>query len=127
MTKLRAAFIAAVAGGVVLGAGVANADVIDLDEPGLGAGGIDAAAIGELGDTDHGECVKDVIDLPALNACEDANGRIIMDLPALKLVGPGGSKGTDALPETGANVGDIFALGAAAAGAGALAIRRLRF
>lgn len=93
-------------------------------------GGLEAAAIGELGDTTVTPPFEKVLDLPALNVDRDAEGRIIMDLPGLKLVGP--AKGAKAapppgkLPVTGANVGDIFALGMAALSGGGLLARRLR-
>jgi hypothetical protein len=107
---------------VVLGlafGGSALAQVEDM--PGLG--GLEAPALGELGNTEHGPCVKDLIDLPAVGACEDAAGRVIMDLPALKLVGPAAPK---KLPVTGVNVGDLAAMGAAALAGGAMLIRRVR-
>lgn len=105
-------------------------------------GGLEAAAIGELGNASHGPCVRDLLDLPALNACEDAHGRVIMDLPALKLVGPAKARadaptpgrpgpgrpgaGPRTLPTTGVNAGDMLALGMAALSSGGVLLRRLR-
>ena len=112
---------------VILGlafGGSALAQVGDL--PGMnatGLGGLEAPAVGELGNTAHGPCVKELLDMPAIGACEDAAGRVIMDLPALKLVGPAAPK---KLPETGANVGDFAAIGAAALAGGAALTRRVR-
>jgi LPXTG-motif cell wall-anchored protein len=83
-------------------------------------GGLEAPAVGELGDTTHGECVEDLLNIPALDSCRDAEGRIIMDLPALKLVSP------RALPATGLNTEDFAAIGAVALAAGAVLLRRVR-
>ncbi len=141
--KLKAMVLVAVTG-VFLGMG--STAFAQLGLPGDGVadgatgGGLEAAAIGEMGDTDHGPCVEDVLDLPALEVCEDAEGHLIMDLPGLKLVGPGdgaadatpaptaspGPAGPDRLPVTGVNVGDIFALGMAALSGGGVLLRRLR-
>ncbi len=122
-TKFRVLVVAAFAAVIGLGfAGSAFAQVGDL--PGMdaaGVGGLEAPAVGELGNTEHGPCVKDLIDLPAVGACEDAEGRVIMDLPALKLVGP-----PSKLPETGVNVGDFAAMGSAALAAGFALVRRVR-
>ena len=123
--KVRVLVVAGIAAifGLAFG-GSALAQVGDL--PGMGTtgtGGLEAPALGELGDTTHGPCVKDLLDLPAVGACEDAAGRVIMDLPALKLVGPAAPQ---KLPETGANVGDFAAIGAAALAGGAALIRRVR-
>ncbi len=93
------------------------------DLPGMGTantGGLEAPAVGELGDTTHGECVEDLLNIPALDSCRDAEGRIIMDLPALKLVSP------RALPATGLNTEDFAAIGAVALAAGAVLLRRVR-
>ncbi len=105
-------------------------------------GGLKAAAVGELGDAEHGPCVKDLMDLPALRACEDAHGRAVLDLPALKLVGPtkkhhekvhapkrhahGHGHAPRRLPTTGVNVGDMLAMGMAALSGGGVLLRRLR-
>lgn len=93
----------------------------DPDAP----GGIQMPAVPELGNDEHGECVRDLLDLPALNSCEDEEGRVIMDLPALNLVGPEAAA-PRALPETGVNVGDFAAMGGAALAAGAALMRRVR-
>jgi hypothetical protein len=96
------------------------------EEPGgdpTAPGGIQMPAIPELGNDEHGPCVRDLLDLPALESCEDAEGRVIMDLPALNLVGPEAPK---KLPVTGVNVGDLAAMGAAALAGGAALSRRVR-
>jgi LPXTG-motif cell wall-anchored protein len=67
--------------------------------------------------------VEELLNLPALDSCRDAEGRVIMDLPALKLVGPAAPK---ALPATGVNAGDFAAMGGAALAAGAVLLRRVR-
>lgn len=142
--KLKALVLVAMTG-VFLGMG--STAFAQLGLPGDGVadgatgGGLEAAAIGEMGDTEHGPCVEDILDLPALNVCADAQGRVIMDLPALKLVGPGAAPADatpaptaaprapgapDRLPVTGVNVGDIFALGMAALSGGGVLLRRLR-
>ena len=127
MSKVRmlvvAAFIAVF--GLAFG-GSALAQVGDL--PGMdtaeeNTGGLEAPAVGELGDTSHGPCVEELLNLPALDSCRDAAGRVIMDLPALKLVGPAAPR---ALPETGVNVGDFAAMGGVALAAGAALLRRVR-
>lgn len=88
-------------------------------------GGLEAAAIGEMGDTTVTPPLTKVLDLPALGIDRDANGRIVMDLPGLKLVGPGGGAPSK-LPTTGANAGDLFAAGMAALSAGGVLARRVR-
>ena len=125
--KVKATLIATIA--VVFGglmAGQAFAQVGNL--PGMGSansstGGLIAPALGNLGDTSHGPCVQQLLNMPALNSCRDANGKVIMDLPALTLVGPAAPK---KLPATGANTGDIAAIGAAALAAGFVLLRRVR-
>ena len=125
--KVKATQIAAIA--VVFGglmAGQAFAQVGSL--PGMGTangatGGLIAPALGNMGDTSHGPCVQQLLNMPALNSCRDANGKVIMDLPALTLVGPAAPK---KLPATGANTGDIAAIGAAALAAGFVLLRRVR-
>lgn len=91
-------------------------------------GGIQAPATGELGNDEHGPCVRDLLDLPALGACEDAEGRVVMDLPALNLVGPRRAEpaAPRRLPVTGVNVGDFAAIGAAALAGGFVLLRRVR-
>jgi LPXTG-motif cell wall-anchored protein len=93
-------------------------------------GGLEAAAVGTLGDTTTTPPFTKVLDLPALNVDRDAMGRIVMDLPGLKLVSrPHGAAGAGApakLPKTGANVGDLFAAGMAALSTGGVLARRLK-
>lgn len=128
-TKDRVAIIAALVGALMLAFGGAASAQMDL--PGMGSandatgGGLEGPALGELGDTEHGECEEELLDIPALDACEDAEGRVIMDLPGLKLVGPADDD-EPTLPETGANVGDIAAMGMAALAGGGVLLRRLR-
>ena len=125
--KVKATLIAAIA--VVFGglmAGQAFAQVGNLPAMGTAnssTGGLIAPALGNLGDTSHGPCVQQLLNMPALNSCRDANGKVIMDLPALTLVGPAAPK---RLPATGANTGDIAAIGAAALAAGFVLLRRVR-
>jgi LPXTG-motif cell wall-anchored protein len=125
--KVKATLIAAIA--VVFGglmAGQAFAQVGNLPAMGTAnssTGGLIAPALGNLGDTSHGPCVQQLLNMPALNSCRDANGKVIMDLPALTLVGPAAPK---KLPATGANTGDIAAIGAAALAAGFVLLRRVR-
>lgn len=92
-------------------------------------GGVGVPAIPELGNLEHGECVEDLLNLPALNSCVDAQGRVIMDLPAVNLVGPRPGRPAAQprrLPVTGVNVGDFAAIGAAALAGGAALVRRVR-
>jgi hypothetical protein len=99
------------------------------EEPGgdpTAPGGIQMPAIPELGNDEHGPCARDLLDLPALKSCEDAEGRVIMDLPALNLVGPKAPTAPKKLPVTGVNVGDFAAMGGAALAAGAALMRRVR-
>jgi LPXTG-motif cell wall-anchored protein len=125
--KLKATLIAAIA--VVFGglmAGQAFAQVGNLPAMGTAngsTGGLIAPALGNMGDTSHGPCVQQLLNMPAMNSCRDANGKVIMDLPALTLVGPAAPK---KLPATGANTGDIAAIGAAALAAGFVLLRRVR-
>ena len=123
--KIKGLLIAGVV--AVFGLAFAGSALAQLgDLPGMGAsntGGLEAPAVGELGDTTHGECVEDLLDIPALGACRDAEGRIIMDLPALKLVSPAGPS---RLPATGLNTEDFAAIGAVALAAGAVLLRRVR-
>ncbi len=106
-------------GGAALAGGPIG-DLPGMDAAGANTGGLEAPAVGELGDASHGPCVEDLLDIPALGACRDAEGRIIMDLPALKLVSP------RALPATGLNTEDFAAIGAVALAAGAVLLRRVR-
>ena len=79
----------------------------------------------------HEDCVENVMDLPALNVCKDAQGRHILDLPAIgalrepaptKAPAPASGK----LPKTGVDVEDFAAIGLAALAGGAVLLRRLR-
>lgn len=127
--KLKVLMVAGIT--AILGltmAGSASAQIGDL--PGMGTagantGGLEAPAVGELGDTNHGPCVEELLNMPAIDSCRDAAGRVIMDLPALKLVGPAGAA-PKKLPVTGMNVGDFAAIGAAAMVAGFVMLRRVR-
>lgn len=96
----------------------------------LGFGG--AAFAQQTGSTDPMEdCVEDVLDLPALNVCKDAQGRHLMELPAIGVLreptpttAPTG--GGKALPKTGVDVKDFAAVGLAALAGGTVLLRRLR-
>ena len=123
--KVKATLIAAIA--VVFGglmAGQAFAQLPAMGTANSATGGLIAPALGNLGDTSHGPCVQQLLNMPALNSCRDANGKVIMDLPALTLVGP--ANAPKRLPATGANTGDIAAIGAAALAAGFVLLRRVR-
>ena len=77
------------------------------------------------------DCVEEVMDLPALNVCKDAQGRHLLDLPAIgTLREPLPSKqpaaGTGKLPKTGMHTEDFMAVGGAALAAGFVLLRRLR-
>jgi LPXTG-motif cell wall-anchored protein len=123
--KLKVTLIAAIA--VVFGglmAGQAMAQLPAMGTANNATGGLIAPALGNLGDTSHGPCVQQLLNMPALNSCRDANGKVIMDLPALTLVGPAAAPRR--LPATGANTGDIAAIGAAALAAGFVLLRRVR-
>lgn len=98
-----------------------------------------AFAQSPLDDVPEEECAEQLLDLPALNACETADGRVVMDLPALRLVEPKGldkepepapvvkhDHGPGKLPRTGVNVGDLAAMGLAALAGGGVLVRRLR-
>ena len=124
MTKVKILVVAAIATMGLAFAGSAFAQVPDL--PGMGTakantGGLEAPAVGELGNTDHGPCVEQLLNLPAVDSCRDAAGHVIMDLPALKLVSP-----AEKLPTTGVNTGDFAALGAAVLAAGFVLLRKVR-
>lgn len=127
--KIKTALVVGVA--AVLGlafTGTASAQIGDL--PGMGTaganqGGLEAPAVGELGDTEHGPCVEELLNMPAIDSCRDAAGRVIMDLPALKLVGPA-EAAPKRLPATGLNVGDFAAMGGAVLAAGFALLRRVR-
>lgn len=131
--RTRAAVLAVLAA-LALAAGgsaLAQLDLPGMDSADESTGGLIGPAVGAMGQTEHGECVKDLLNLPALDACEDAEGRVVMDLPGLTLVSPPDffeqpSKPDDALPKTGVNVGDVAAIGMAALGIGGVFLRRLR-
>jgi LPXTG-motif cell wall-anchored protein len=78
------------------------------------------------------DCVENVMDLPALNVCKDAQGRHLLDLPAIgTLREPLPAKapttgGTGKLPKTGMHTEDFMAIGGAALAAGFVLLRRLR-
>jgi len=77
------------------------------------------------------DCVEEVMDLPALNVCKDAQGRHLLDLPAIGVLRePATPKpatgGTGKLPKTGMHTEDFMALGGAVMAAGFVLLRRLR-
>jgi LPXTG-motif cell wall-anchored protein len=140
----RMAVVAFAAAALVLvGAGAASAQGVDLG-PGLSTannatgGGLEAAAVGQMGNTQFDEAsAVPVLDLPALNVDQDAQGRIRMDLPGLTLFGPSKAAAPPvappaapgpgpALPKTGVSVVDVLAMGMAALTSGGLLVRRLR-
>ena len=98
---------------------------------GFAVGG-SALAQGDLPLDAPEDCVENVMDLPALNVCKDAQGRHILDLPA---IGPlrepaapaaPADEGDRALPKTGLHTEDFAAIGLAALAGGAVLMRRLR-
>lgn len=123
--KLKVLMVTGLA--VIFGLAVGGPAHALFDDPPGGNGGDDGGvglpAIPELGDLEHGPCVRDLLNLPALDSCVDEAGRVIMDLPAVNLVGPTPPK---KLPVTGVNVGDFAAMGAAALAGGAALVRRVR-
>jgi LPXTG-motif cell wall-anchored protein len=130
--RLKVLLVAVAA--AVLGVGFASSAFAQLG-PGTGTadkatGGLMAPALNSLGNTEHGPCVSQLLDLPALGACKDAQGRVIMDLPGLTLVGPPEAKAkapaARPLPKTGVNVADFAALGLAALAGGSVLLRRMR-
>lgn len=79
------------------------------------------------------DCVENVMDLPALNVCKDAQGRHLLDLPAIGTLReplpskqPAPAAGTGRLPKTGMHTEDFMAVGGAALAAGFVLLRRLR-
>jgi LPXTG-motif cell wall-anchored protein len=77
------------------------------------------------------DCVEEVMDLPALNVCKDAQGRHLLDLPAIgvlrePLPAAKPATGTGKLPKTGMHTEDFMAIGGAALAAGFVLLRRLR-
>ena len=126
--KVRLAMIACLTAVFGLAFG-GSAFALFPEEPGgdpQAPGGIQQPAIPELGNDEHGECVRDLLNIPAIDACEDAAGRVIMDLPALNLVGPKRPAAPKRLPVTGVDTGDFAAMGAAAMVAGFVILRRVR-
>jgi LPXTG-motif cell wall-anchored protein len=128
--KVRVLVVTALAAIIGLGL-VGPAFALFPENPGgdpTAPGGIQMPAIPELGNDEHGECVRDLLDLPALKSCEDAEGRVIMDLPALNLVGPKAARhaAPRKLPVTGVNAGDLAAIGAAVLAGGMVLLRRVR-
>lgn len=93
-----------------------------------------ASAQGDLPLDAPEDCVENVMDLPALNVCKDAQGRHILDLPAIGPLREPAPAATPApapaadrkLPKTGMNVEDFAAIGLAALAGGAVLLRRLR-
>ena len=126
--KVRVLVVTALA--AIIGLGLSGpALALFPEEPGgdpTAPGGIQMPAIPELGNDEHGECVRDLLNLPALNSCEDAQGRVIMDLPALNLVGPAAKAPPRKLPVTGVNAGDLAAIGSAVLAGGMVLLRRVR-
>jgi LPXTG-motif cell wall-anchored protein len=130
--RLKVLFVASAAALLAVGLGGMAFAAGPLG-PGTGTvGGLIGPALNNLGNTEHGPCVQQLLDLPALNSCRDAQGRVIMDLPGLTLVGPpspapkAAPVTSRALPHTGANVGDFAAIGLAALACGAVLLRRMR-
>jgi LPXTG-motif cell wall-anchored protein len=79
------------------------------------------------------DCVENVLDLPALNVCKDAQGRHILDLPGMgplrepaPTTTPAPAPASKKLPKTGMHVEDFAAVGLAALAGGAVLLRRLR-
>ena len=96
---------------------------------GFAGGSAFAQSAGDLPIDAPEDCVENVMDLPALNVCKDAQGRHILDLPAIgALREPATPKpaSTGSLPKTGMEVEDFAAIGMAAAAGGAVLLRRRR-
>lgn len=81
----------------------------------------------------HEDCVENVMDLPALNVCKDAQGRHILELPAIgALREPAPTKAAPKaragrkLPKTGVDAEDFAAIGLATLAGGAVLLRRLK-
>jgi LPXTG-motif cell wall-anchored protein len=76
------------------------------------------------------DCVENVMDLPALNVCKDAQGRHILNLPAIgslrEPATPQPAPARGSLPKTGLHTEDFAAIGMAALAGGAVLLRRLR-
>lgn len=108
------------------------------------SGGADGAAV-DVGNSDP-ECTDAdeplPFDVPAIDGCQTADGRTILDLPGMKVVGPADpdepapapqpepapapKAPAKRLPTTGVNAGDFLAMGMAALGGGGVLLRRLR-
>jgi LPXTG-motif cell wall-anchored protein len=96
---------------------------------GIGFGGSALAQAGDLPADANEDCVENVMDLPALNVCKDAQGRHILNLPAigdLREPAPPAAPKSGSLPKTGVNTADFAAIGFAALAGGAVLLRRLR-
>lgn len=73
------------------------------------------------------ECIEEVLDLPALPVCKNADGLHIMELPAIGILREPATPAPAApLPKTGVNVADFAAMGLAALAGGSVLLRRLR-
>jgi LPXTG-motif cell wall-anchored protein len=76
------------------------------------------------------QCVETVLDLPALHDCKDAQGRHMLELPAIGILRepatPAPAPVRGPLPKTGMHVEDFAAIGLAALAGGAVLVRRLR-
>jgi len=87
------------------------------------AAGASAAPSKEFRD----QCVETVLDLPALHDCKDAQGRNMLELPAIGILRePATPAPQSNLPKTGVHVEDFAAIGLAALAGGAVLVRRLR-
>jgi LPXTG-motif cell wall-anchored protein len=90
------------------------------------------AALSTPAAAQHPDCVEDVLDLPALNVCKDADGLHHMKLPAMGVLSEPAPpveeepEPTRALPRTGLEAQDFAAIGLAALAGGAVLLRRLR-
>jgi LPXTG-motif cell wall-anchored protein len=97
---------------------------------GFGFGGSALAQASDLPPGAPEDCVENVMDLPALNVCKDAQGRHILDLPAIgelrEPAAPAAPAPKGSLPTTGVNTADFAAIGFAALAGGAVLLRRLR-
>jgi LPXTG-motif cell wall-anchored protein len=98
---------------------------------GIGFGGSALAqAGGDLPADANEDCVENVMDLPALNVCKDAQGRHILNLPAIgdlrEPAPPAAAPEKGSLPKTGVNTADFAAIGFAALAGGWVLLRRLR-
>ena len=93
----------------------------------FGASSAFAQSSGDLPIDAPEDCVENVMDLPALNVCKDAQGRHLLNLPAIgTLREPLPETDSDKqLPKTGLGE-DIAVGGLAAVAIGAVLARRLR-